>query len=273
MTAGLSLYTICRVYAEARGSVVAFQAKRERSRAFEKPRVGGPVRNVAGFAAIDAYSDMFEREWPALIHVAFEAWLLIDRLVDHPRTAPGTPGWHVSTVRIVAVWARHESFVYSMLERHRELGPYIWMATVAKVNLGPGKQGFCRSRLMNGMTIRANYISAGVFRPADICAVKRLGVARYASVDDFAGLFDWKCKDRSFSALRFNVRLARPMTGFASLQMGRQRLIHGCLVVWIFEERGRNVRMAGSARLIANKVFLGGCFGVCSEWQNRETTN
>ncbi len=105
-------------------AVMTFQTHGEDHWPFEHARIGGPVRHVAGFAAVHTNGRVFEYEWASLFHVTTETCLLIKQLLrDHTRAAGHAPRWCERAVRIVAVGTAHEG--------HGKLRLNRWMTAVA----------------------------------------------------------------------------------------------------------------------------------------------
>jgi hypothetical protein len=62
---------------EAARSVVTLEAQRKDHWAAEQLGIGRSVRDVAGLAAIDADTGVFEDEWPPLVRVTADAGFFI----------------------------------------------------------------------------------------------------------------------------------------------------------------------------------------------------
>jgi hypothetical protein len=61
-------------------------------------------------------------------------------------------------MRVVAIRAAHEPFVYTMLEGHRELRSNAGVTAVAKVSLVIGEEEFRDRRFVDGVASGADYI-------------------------------------------------------------------------------------------------------------------
>jgi len=149
-----------RVSPKLASSVVTLQAHREGYRSLQKPRVCRTVRNVAGLAPFYTDCRMLVEKWSALIDVALKArFLVADGLIHHARPSGHVPCGRERPVRVVAISTLDRSFVYAVLEWHRELRAHSCMTAVASIALlGCLKQILGCGRSMNGMAIRANYI-------------------------------------------------------------------------------------------------------------------
>lgn len=122
---------------EITDTVVAFEAKGENNRSAEKARISRAVREVAHFAAFHTDRRMFEHKWAAFIGMALQAGLFIlECLVDKSGAAGHSPRGCKGAVWVVAITARHESFIDAMFKRHGKIGTDIAMAAVAELRLG-----------------------------------------------------------------------------------------------------------------------------------------
>jgi hypothetical protein len=90
----------------------------------EHPLVGGPMWRVASLAALD-FGFVLIHEGALFIDVALVANFV---LTGHGAQLVALE----SPMRVVAVIALHQSFVYTMVKRTRELCPDIQVAGVAK---------------------------------------------------------------------------------------------------------------------------------------------
>lgn len=168
---------------EVARAVVALQAHREYDRPAQQPRVGGSMRHVTRLAPVDADGGMLEHERTPLLGMAFETGLFIpERLLYHTRPGRHSPCRMKGPVRIVAVGAGHESFVYAVLEGKRELRSYIGVTSVAELSLWLGKQPDRRLRVVNGMAARTRHSVQGVFRSANVRAAHLLAVTSQTCV-------------------------------------------------------------------------------------------
>jgi hypothetical protein len=62
-------------------------------------------------------------------------------------------------MRIVAVGALQEPFVYPVLDGHRKLGSYLAVASVTKLGLAAGEKCFESCGAVYGVAIGTNYVS------------------------------------------------------------------------------------------------------------------
>ncbi len=110
--------------------------KRKDDRAAQQPRVSGPVRIMAGLAALDANRLVLVDEGAAFFRVALQAGLFIGKhLFHHTGTGGHAPGRCEGAVGIVAIRAGHESFVDAVLEGHGELAANVGVAAITEVGL------------------------------------------------------------------------------------------------------------------------------------------
>ena len=118
------------------------------------------MRLVAGGTAVHANCGVLIDKGSALIDVTFETGLFVAfHLIHHAWPRTHTPGGSEGPVRVVAISTLYRSFVYAVLEWHRELRAHSCMTAVASIALlGCLKQILGCGRSMNGMAIRANYI-------------------------------------------------------------------------------------------------------------------
>ncbi len=259
------------IAAESGCSVVAFEAQWESRWALEQSRIGGTVWDVACLAPVHAGREMLKRERSTLVGVALQAGLfVVQTLIDHAGTSSGAPGWGVRAMGIVAVRARHEALIDPVLERHRELGAHVRVAVVAEIHLLLCEQRLGRLRLMDRMAVRADDISPGVFGPANVGSGQGFGVAGEAAVHDFAGLFLREGEDCGFAAFCLDMRFAGAVTALAPTQMHWQGFVDGGFEMRILEEDGRDVRVAGAARLSTYKRFFRRYFGIGSKSNSSE---
>src|SRR3569623_664091 len=101
---------------------MAFEADREYHGPLQQFGVSRSMRHVAAHAAFHAHARVLEREWSALIDMAFEAGLfVIVRGRNQCRAGAGAPRRREAAVWIVAVRALHCPFVDAMFDRHIEL--------------------------------------------------------------------------------------------------------------------------------------------------------
>ena len=195
---------------------MTFQAQSEDHRALEQPRVHGPVRTVAAFAAVHAHRHVFEYEWTPLVDVAFQAGFFIGlRLLGIARPIGHTPSGRGGAVGVMAIGALHEPFVHPVFERHGELRAHVGMAGVTQIYLLLRQQKFRSRGLVNGVAIGAHHVFIGVRAAANVGAGKRLGVAAQAGVENLRRRQLRERNDAGFTAVRIYVRLPRPVAAFA----------------------------------------------------------
>jgi hypothetical protein len=126
---------------------------------------------MAGQATIHAHRRMLEHERSAFIGVAIHTGLFVGFGVFHMAgTGSIGPGGLKRSMRIVAIGAVHEAFVYAMFEGHGKLGLHIQMAAGTQGGLSFGQQSLGRRRIVNGMAIGADHVIQGVGGTADVGA-------------------------------------------------------------------------------------------------------
>lgn len=107
---------------------MALQAKQVHVAELQHVWIRSSVCQVAGLAPINLDRRMLEDKWSLLVYVTFEA----DRIL---RGRSPYLLWPYRAMHVVAIAALDEPFVYSMVERHIELGFLLEMACVAKLGL------------------------------------------------------------------------------------------------------------------------------------------
>jgi len=118
--------------AEAIRTVMASQAQGEDHRPHQQLCVGRSMRHMAYATALHPHRWMLVGERPAFVRVAFQAGLLIAlRAIDQARPVRHAPRGCEGAVRVVTIRARHEAFVYAVLEGHGKLRAHIRVAAVA----------------------------------------------------------------------------------------------------------------------------------------------
>ena len=106
---------------------------------------------------------MFKGKGTTFVAVAFQAGFFVGLSVfSHPGPYPHSPSGGLRAVRVVAIGALHEAFVYAMLDWHRKLRPNVGMAAIAEIGLWLGKQLLGCCRLVHGMAVGADNISGSV---------------------------------------------------------------------------------------------------------------
>ena len=140
-------------------AVVAFQTQREHHRPPQQLRIRRPVRRMARIATLHPNTRMFINKWPALIHMALQAGLLIVvRRRNQPRPRPRPPGRRHIAVRIMAIRTLHRTLIHPVLRRHRKLTPYRRMTLITKLRLLFRQQKLRRRRLVHRVAVRTNHI-------------------------------------------------------------------------------------------------------------------
>src|SRR5271155_3831967 len=125
---------------------VALQAEQVYVAQLQHVRIWTAVHQMAGLATIHLYRLVLEYKRSLLVRVAREANRILRRGSPHLMRPH-------SAVRIVAISALDEAFIYSMVERHIELSFLRQMARIAKFGLSFYQQEFfcfCMMRRMAG---------------------------------------------------------------------------------------------------------------------------
>jgi len=201
-------------------------------------------------------------EGPALIGVAFQARFFISLLlIDHVGSHAHPPACREGPVGIVAIRALDGPFVYTMLERHRELRLHRRVAGITKLGLLPGEKKSRRLRIMNRVAIRADHVRLRVSTPADVGARKRLRVAAEAGVKRFLGSDFRECDDGRLAAVSLDVSLPRSMAAFAARVFRRFLAAGDAFVMRVAEELVPNRGMACFAGVTANVISATGNYG------------
>ena len=148
---------------ERTGPVVTLEAHGKDHRPAEEARVWRAVRAVADLAAFDSNGSVFESKRPTFVGVALEAGFFVgERLRDPCRPCRHAPRGSGSAVWIVAIRARHEALIDTVLERHRELASHLNVAAVAQFRLRPGEEIPGSGRFVDGMALNAIDIGIGM---------------------------------------------------------------------------------------------------------------
>jgi hypothetical protein len=195
--------------AEARRGV-ALQAKQIDIAQFQHVRIWPAVHQMAGLAPIDLHRLMFEYKRSLLVRVACEA----NRILSG--RSPHLMGPH-GAVRIVAIGALDEAFIYSMVERHIELSFLRKMARVAKLGLSFYQQEFSSFRMMRRMAGNAADVVLRMHRIDGIHVFGASGVARQAAGVDLLRRVILEDKNLGDVPAASNMRRSGPVAAFASL--------------------------------------------------------
>jgi hypothetical protein len=153
---------------------VALQAQQVDVAQFQHVRIWSAVHQMAGLAPINLYRLMLEYKRSLLVRVAREA----NRILSG--RSPHLMGPH-GAVRVVAVGALDEAFIYPMVERHIELSFLRQMARIAKLGLSFHQQKFFCFRMMRRMAGNAADVVLRMHRIDGIHVFGATGVARQAA--------------------------------------------------------------------------------------------
>lgn len=227
-------------------AVVAFEAQGKGNRSFQKTSIHRAMRAMTGLATVNPHAGVFEDKRAALVDVAFQAGFFVTKMLrDEAWPLSHSPGWRVSAVRIVAVRTLHHALIHSMLERHRKLSSYLAVTIAAKVDLLFGEQELRGRGLVDAMATGTNHVGLCVLRPSDVSPGNRLRVTVKAAVHCLSGSLLGESEDFRLVTAALNVRLARPVTAFATRCLS--------LVMRVAEEVPVYVWMTGAAGIAANK--------------------
>jgi hypothetical protein len=122
-----------------------------------------------------------------------------------------------SAVRIVAIGALDEAFIYSMVERHIELSFLRKMARVAKLGLSFYQQEFSSFRMMRRMAGNAADVVLRMHRIDGIHVFGASGMARQAAGVDLLRRVILEDKNLGDVPAASNMRRSGPVAAFASL--------------------------------------------------------
>ncbi len=145
--------------------------------AFEKTRVRGAVRGVAGGAAFGLYDGVFVDKRPGLFGVAFEA----DGVL---RSRGAQLAIEEPAVRIVAIATLHEPFVYAVMKCAAELLFGFEVAGVTKLRLFLLHQELGFFRVVRIVAIRAANVVLEVRGASEIAVLLTVLVAAQATLAD-----------------------------------------------------------------------------------------
>ena len=201
-----------------------------------------PVRRVAGNAALYLYRFMLKHKRATLIGVAGEANGILrggrSYLICFNRT-----------VRIVAVNALHQPFIYPVVKGHGELRLLLCVARIAKFRLRLHQQKFRILAVVRRMAIQAAHVVLDVHRPAKIHLFLTGSVARHAAFADRFRARRLETENLLQVARIVGMRRARPMATFATLMRRATALVQQRLVVRRFFVVCEKVFVADLARL------------------------
>ena len=189
---------------------VALQAEQVDVAQFQHVRIWSAVHQMAGLATINLHRLMFEYKRSLLVRVAREANRILSGRSAHLMGPHGA-------VRIVAIGALDEAFIYSMVERHIELSSLRQMARVAKLGLSFYQQEFFCFRMMRRMAGNAADVVLRMHRIDGIHVFGATGVARQAAGVDILCRVILEDKNLGDIPATSDVGRSWPMTAFASL--------------------------------------------------------
>jgi hypothetical protein len=189
---------------------VALQAQQVDVAQLQHVRIWSAVHQMAGLAPINLYRLMLEYKRSLLVRVAREANRVLSGRSPHLMGPDGA-------VRIVAIGALDEAFIYSMVERHIELSFLRKMARVAKLGLSFHQQEFFCFCMMWRMAGNAADVVLRMHRIDGIHVFGATGVARQAAGVDLLRRVVLKNKNLGDIPAASDVRRSGPVAALASL--------------------------------------------------------
>src|ERR1700674_704651 len=179
---------------------------------------------MASDAALDEGVVLINK-WSLLVGVALEA----DRVL---RGRGPQLSRQESTVRVVAIRAFHQAFIYPVMERPVELLLLVQVAAVTEVGLFQLHQKLAFCGMVRVVAVRTSHAVLQVRRPLEVAVFFAVLVTIEAARAD---LFCRDALERKYLALvpaALDVRFSRAVAGFAAMPLGALLRI----------ERGHEVR-------------------------------
>lgn len=159
-------------------------------------------------------------------------------------------------MRIVAIHTRHESFIYTVFERHREIAPNIGVTAVASFRRSLCQQIFASRRFVNGVAIRTNHATQRVGRCSYVRTIESFGMTAQTSIELLLGFQLRERDDRCLTAVRFNMGFAWPMATFAAGFIRRLVVVGYRSEMGVFVKRKPDIGMAGFTNQATDKFVL-----------------
>jgi hypothetical protein len=226
-------YAWCR---EIHGRRVALQAEVVDVADLQQTRIGRAMRRVARGAALGFDGRVLVNERPGGIDVAFGADGVLCRTnAELVRLE--------SAVRVMAVAAAHQAFVYLVMKWLRKGRLYVCVAGIAKLWLRYLEKALLARKLVHAVTTGATYACVAMGGTVEI------GMSAYMTtkalvVDQFCGGLA-ELEDLRYISARFDMSLARSMAVLARDPFTAMHERHAR--VRIFREFTYKVLMAGFA--------------------------
>lgn len=175
---GLVMEGRCSRYRVVKGNGVALQAKKVHLAHAQQPRIGGSVRIVAAHTAFGFDRDMLEDKWALLVRMA----AIANRLL-----VCGSAQLTVqeSAVRIVAIGALDQAFVYAVMKGFRKIGPPFQVAAVTERRLLFLQQQQVIFRMVLRVAAQAGDAIQVMYRALKIGVFLAVLMAREAPVRNF----------------------------------------------------------------------------------------
>ena len=194
------------------GKRMTLEAHQVHLAAFQQPGIRRTVRRMAGHATLNLYGFVFEYKWPGFVGVT----LVTDSVL---RGGGSQLSVQESTVRVVAVAAFHQAFIYAVMKWAVELLLGLKVAPIAKLRLRHFHQVFLLFGVVRRMTIYAAHVVLQVRRTRIVAVFFAVGMApQAAGADIFCGGV-LKGKNLSLVASPLDVLFPGAMTRFASVPL------------------------------------------------------
>src|SRR5690242_866399 len=252
----------CRSRACVHCERMTLQAEQVHLGAFQKPRIGRAMRSMADGAALYLDRLMFIYERSGFVRVTLEAnQILRHRGSQLPRQK--------SAMRVVAVRAFHDAFVYAVMKGPVELLLLVEMAGVAERRLTLFQEKLAFFCVMGIMAINAADSVLEVNRARVIAVFLPVLVAIQAARTDFRSRGSFKRKNLGFVSATVHVGFTRAMTRLAPMPFGALFRIQSShemrrILEALVKALGRHVLVAGFAcfrpnvlgRIRGPRIFL-----------------
>ena len=209
--------------------------------------IGAAMNHVAGFASINLDGRVLVHKRTLLVGVARKANFILGGGRTHLL-------WPDRSVDIVAVAALNQSFVYSMVERHRKLRSLVQMAGVTKLGLSLDEQKFFRFGVMRRMARNATHVVLGMFRIDGVHMLGATGVASQTAGVNFLRRAIFKDEDLGDVTASRHVSRSGTVTTLASLMRRAALRIQCCLPVRTLLPSVVNILMTGLAYFRPNVI-------------------
>ena len=146
----------------------------------EHVRIGAPVGQMAGVAAIGLDRLVLVDEWPLLVRVTFKADGILGRGSSH------LFGLHCA-VDVVAIAALDQALIHAVMEGHFELGLLLEVAPITELGLRLLEQKLARLRVVRRVARGAADVVLGVLGVDGVHVLRTADVTRKAAGVDILG--------------------------------------------------------------------------------------